>query len=98
MKKKYLPLYHKWLKQGLIDPIYDDVYNGMCHIFEEDKLFALVRPTPSDLNDLESEDLCTAYWGSLCPKRQFDNTVVCGGFTSMRQNLVLLMAAMNNEL
>lgn len=66
---------------------------NLCSVFNgADPIFRLVCPTNSDLVELDSERLPICYWGR-------------GGwswgvfeYSPLRQNLVLLMCAMNNEL
>jgi hypothetical protein len=87
MEKKYLPLYYEWLESGVLPG------PGLCHIFQSDELFKLIDPDRGGLD---------FYWG-------YDGEQGCHGyinnyekverdFTPMRQNVVLFMAAMNNEL
>lgn len=87
MRKKYLTMYHNWMRSSRMMPD-----NGLCNIFKNDKLFALIDPEKGRRN---------TYWG-------YDGNESCDfevpkheryyRFTPMRQNVVLLMAAMNNEL
>jgi hypothetical protein len=81
-ESKYLKLYYEWIKTGVIPS------NGLCSIFCHDELFQLIDPERGDR---------ITYWG-----HEAENTV-CDiekwyEFTPLRQNVVLLMAAMNNEL
>ena len=88
-KKKYLPLYYKWIKTGAIDK------NGLCNVFGEwnavqrkweyhDKLFKLMIPTFYTNS--------TDYWAAD------DDYGKIFGFGPTRQNILLLLAAMNGEL
>lgn len=84
----YLDFYFRHMKNGVLPS------NGLCTCFTHHKLFKLIDP---DMGQ------CLSYWG-------FDDdpsamSVFDGGevtrwysFTQLRQNVVLLMAAMNNEL
>lgn len=89
-KKKYLPLYEKWMKSGKLPE------DGLCNLFVNDPLFELIDP-----------GWC-GYWGydgfdSYYGDPYYDDH--CGSmnevwydFTPLRQNIVLLMAALNGEL
>lgn len=88
-KKKYLPLYYKWMETGLIDGI-----GGLCNNFAHwnivkqeweypDKIFKLMTPL-----DMPEE----TYWASDVDMYEPYE------FGGLRQNIVLLMAAMNGEL
>lgn len=87
-KKKYLPFYYEWIKTGKMS---DD---GLCYIFGQDYLFKLFIPNPEEELELERNLLPTIFWG----KGTIDGLYNGGGFSPLRQNIVLLMAAMNNEL
>ncbi len=101
-KKKYLTLYQKWIKSNRIDPMkgYLGVYNGMCNLFAEDELFDLFVPTVADEEVLMKEDLELSYWGYGGNYEDFakDHIKVASEFTSLRQTIVLFMAAANGEL
>ena len=86
-KKSYLNDYERFLKEGL--------YNGLCHEYgyswdileRKDPLFELFIP------QTRHEGLGQAYWA------QEPNDSDSGHiFNELRQNIVLFMAAMNNEL
>lgn len=84
-KKKYLPLYYKWAKSGEISS------NGLCNCFgEKDALFDLLKP--------ESHQYM--YWGNdgVAAFQVTSDRDWTRGFNALRQNIVLLLAAMNNEL
>jgi hypothetical protein len=92
MKKKkpgkYLKFYMKCMETGSLPENWDDIIapvGGLCSVFYHDRLFKLFSPYP---------------WGWVgegyvfaddCADRIF-------GFGGERQNVVLFMAAMNNEL
>lgn len=88
-KKKYLPLYESLLKNGMTEP-------GLCYYFCDAKslgwrfnsnpLFIIMKPTGKD----KCEN--SMYWGS--ESKSGDHYQ----FTPLRQNIVLLMCAMNGEL
>jgi hypothetical protein len=86
-KKKYLPLYYKWMESERIPGF------GLCHSF--------ARSGVSYVNDMEplcprGEEkkayIANPWWGS-------GSTSPCWfRFTPFRQTILLFMAAMNNEL
>lgn len=82
-KKKYLKLYYEWMTRGRIPN------NGLCNCFKvDDELFNLIDP---ELGEHES------YWGYDGPDLPLIDDL-WHSFTPLRQNVVLLMAAMNGEL
>ena len=87
--KKYLDFYQKYAKKGVLPT------NGLCASFRDDELFRLIDPD-------EGERI--SYWGYDGIIRDGLETVSPPyhdehyGFTSLRQTVVLLMAAMNGEL
>ena len=90
-KKKYLPLYKKWMKQGRIP--HKSKYGcdgGLCSIFGNDKKFQLLHPT---MDELEYRRIW-GYWGL---DENYGDLHI-NSFAPLRQTIVLLMAAMNNEL
>jgi len=92
MEKKYLKLYKQWMTSG------EMTSGGLCDIFGVyDELFNLVKPDEYDKQQLELEDLPRWLWGYGLPKTGYLNDQFYT-FTPLRQNIVLLMAAMNGEL
>ena len=93
--KKYLPLYYKWMNTGLT-PEVDQQVSALCDLFDRHikdyPEFELLKPTNEDFIQLESEKKNLFCWAS--------GSVGCDFFifTPLRQNIVLLMAAMNGEL
>jgi hypothetical protein len=82
-ESKYLKLYYEWMESERIPT------NGLCSYFgTTDELFSLIDPDRGE---------CLIYWGH---EEEFlvsmDRT--WHEFTPLRQNVVLLMAAMNGEL
>ena len=80
MKKKYLPLYEKWMEHGL------DGHDGLCRAFKSNSIgygtldrYFFTKREADYYADKFIED-------------------APGQFTPLRQNIVLLLAAMNNEL
>lgn len=94
-KTKYLKLYYEWMKTGRItDQIGAQGSGGLCNTeiqYEALKIF-----TP-ELGDSVVPGLMSSYWAS-------DSTNLADiqgngyAFGPTRQNIVLLLAAMNNEL
>jgi hypothetical protein len=93
-KKKYLPLYYKWMEKEFIDG-----GGGLCFAFDF---------VPEDLILFKPEDQSGywAYWGEFGdteilsqnvndPKLRYD---LLKRFNPLRQTIVLFMAAMNDEL
>lgn len=85
---KYLKFYHRCAKTGTVPGL-----NGLCQNFEKEKYFnkkfELFIPTKDEKEKL----FAGAYWA------EDDNPMFLGEFFGpTRQNIVLLMAAMNNEL
>lgn len=78
-KKKYLPLYYKWIKNDLPDL-------GLCNSLSYDEL------------DLFRPENATRYTFWAYEYRKFTEYDISYKFTPLRQNIVLLMAAMHGEL
>jgi len=101
-KKKYLPLYYKWMEAGRMLAGHNRETSGLCDYFKDlhngnecDELFELMKPTEEDFEELKREGKSCYTWASELPfgiKGEFYT------FTPLRQNIVLLMAAMNGEL
>lgn len=88
---KYLPLYYKWMRTGEISG------DGLCDC-ELGELFNLLRPTDHDMAIIRRKGLCDTFWASdlpCCGPFKFSEE---SDFTPLRQNIVLLMAAMSGEL
>lgn len=88
-KKKYLPIYYKWMKRQRMEEC-----SGLCDLFDYGDYdeFDLLKPTDSDIDRLIADGYSSFCWGSGQKQDMFFV------FTPLRQNIVLLMAAMNNEL
>jgi len=96
MKKKegkYLKFYKECMETGKL-PIHEDGdYGGLCFCLDKDENFTLLKP----IND-------GGYWaydGSNIYEEDLDRKtapIVKQKFTTLRQTIVLFMAAMNNEL
>ncbi len=94
-KRKYLPIYKAWVKNGLMFDIPKhgvSSCSGLCDEFFYDDLFQLMKPTHEDINKLMSNGLNVFCWGSNSSDCKFSQ------FTELRQTIVLFMAAMNDEL
>lgn len=92
-EKKYLPLYEKWMKSNWVEG-----GNGLCQHFEwQDKFseFRLMMPTRNDLHELFKNNHNVTWWASDT-SNPYNKEV--GEFNTLRQTIVLFMAAMNDEL
>lgn len=91
---KYLKLYKEWAAKGEIPLVSGKGYNGgLCAIFGKDKQFKLLKPLTED--ELETRPIW-GYWG--CDGYSLGVFELSVEFTPLRQNIVLLMAALNGEL
>jgi hypothetical protein len=87
---KYLPLYKEWIKTGKMP------WRGLCGSL----------PDNEEMSTIFEDNGMGGYWGYNGKNvfssdiwhddKIFDDTVYT--FTPLRQNIVLLLAAMNNEL
>ena len=105
-KKKYLPLYEQWIKDGRMSYVVsfenyimdERLVSGLCDLFDNAYFrpiypeFQLMKPVDEDIRQLREENKDEHCWGSDSPSHQFYI------FTPLRQNIVLFMAAMNGEL
>jgi len=84
---KYLEFYKKCMKTGRMPN-----GRGLCREFGHEELFLLMEPAYTDDVRLQNNRMSTIYWAS--------DSIQChlGLFTPLRQNIVLFMAAMNDEL
>lgn len=89
-KPKYLKLYREWVKpKGFLQTGSICMeFNYRYHYPE----YSLIEPTSADIKKIKRAGHDAAYWGSG------NYSIRWGIFTPLRQNLVLLMAALNNEL
>jgi len=89
-ERKHLCFYLDHIKSGVI-PSW-----GLCSCslygYLDDRLLDLFTPSSDDLGQLIKEGSATCYWGSGT------NTDMLCKFTTLRQTIVLFMAAINNEL
>lgn len=84
---KYLSLYIAWMEKGRLPS------NGLCHYFQDDELFNLIDPEKGSMETYwaydDDDHVQDTDWSEM--NRWFS-------FNPLRQTIVLLMAAMNNEL
>lgn len=80
---KYLSLYHKWMNKKS--------FPFLCNYFGDDKFLALLRPTCEEKGTHKAEGYGWNAWGILQTDRSDYPS-------ALRQNIILFMAAMNNEL
>jgi hypothetical protein len=88
-KTPYLDLYMKWMREGEM-PTW-----GLCGSLGFTGLYGdldIFEPTKEDYDRIGEEDKNIIFWGSDSP--DIEKHI----FTPLRQNIVLLMAAMNGEL
>jgi hypothetical protein len=89
-KTKYLDFYKECMEDGVVPGC-----NGLCNSpIGCDPLFSLVSPSYEDI-DCDA-DLEYGYWGYDGSKGNQDDRD--REFSPLRQNIVLLMAALNDEL
>lgn len=91
-KKKYLTLYYQWAQTGRLH------WNGLCLSLGNDKTFTELL-SPDSPNGYYS----VFYWGWAGEKRTLEYMRApikdrMYEFTPLRQNIVLFLAAMNDEL
>jgi hypothetical protein len=84
----YLKYYKKHIDKGSISG-----EGGLCWSFGRRKLFRLVEPTESDFEDLRNEHMPRGHWAAYTWAGNIQTD-----FTPLRQNIVLLLAALNDEL
>lgn len=85
---RYLAFYKRCIERGALPSA------GLCGTrISNTPLFDQITPSASDINKLRKANLPSSFWG-------METFSVTGlrDFTPLRQNLVLLLAAMNNEL
>jgi hypothetical protein len=111
METPFLDFYNESIKKGngkmyssRYSPENDHIPSGLCDFYEknwvteaEREFFMMVKPTEIDRDNLVKEGVSTYTWGSGVPSTE-ERKYVFHEFTPLRQNIVLLMAAMNNEL
>ena len=84
---KYLDFYYECLETGYLPG------SGLCHTdVASTDLFQLIKPTDEDIDKLYGEGKPVVWWGM----GDFEHSTY--EFSPLRQNLILLMAALNGEL
>jgi hypothetical protein len=93
MKKKYMKFYKECVESNRLP----NGASGLCESLKsaDSELFSLLTPTQDDSFDLIHEGKSATFWGSYLPR---DHPKCTKYFTPLRQNIVLLLAALNNEL
>lgn len=87
--KKYLTIYEKSIESGRLMDRNGYEFAGLCSLFRGDRLFHLF-----------DDRIGCWYWAYDGGKFRSSsgNPEMLGSFSPLRQNIVLFMAAMNNEL
>lgn len=86
--KYFLSHHKKWLKSGRVP-------NGLCCTIGHKILFKIMCPTVLDDIQITMDGESMSYWGSGLKRYDINK---CFEYTTLRQNIVLFCAAMNNEL
>lgn len=91
MKKKpyYLKKYKEWMKSRRLPEA------GLCNNLYRDKMLRLFIPYYREKQRLKRDGYCEIFWAAGVPT---DSDGEFRGFTTLRQTIVLFLAAMNNEL
>lgn len=89
-KKEYLKYYEKWMKDEKLPNF--SLCCSLPYKLVINEPFKLIKPTNDDLIRLCSENKSFAYWGSDHSYNKMFQ------FTELRQTLLLIAAALNNEL
>lgn len=93
-KKRFIDLYYEWMEAEALPE------SGICHSLPKSLvgLFEMFMPTVIELSDLREQRLPIIFWGYGEPVKN-TNTFTRGHiFTPLRQNIILLCAAMEGEL
>lgn len=94
-KKKYLPIFYQFLKNGKIPQ------HGLCNCMPDDELLKLFTPTATEFYGHPGDEslVILCYWGfDGLPAGCKSGRERVESFSPMRQNILLLMAAINGEL
>ena len=99
-KKKYLPLYEKWMKTGYVENLSSYVEpSGFCSTkIRNEELLDLLIPKSSawieyNLMSRWASGFTSQEWAKSRNKKYIE-----GGMTPLRQNILLLMACLAGEL
>jgi len=89
MSKKLIDLHKEWCEKGELDG-----ESGLCSAIPQKYhlLFELVRPTKEENEIHTKEGYNWMWWGELKGDYEW------GGYNYLRQTIVLLICAMNNEI
>lgn len=101
---KYMDFYNRFVELGRMENFTspDNLTSGggLCNSLPEELtstyIFNYVTPTVEDIQNLTDNKMCFIYWGS--DKAEIKSTKNILEFTELRQTLLLLCAAINNEL
>ena len=87
-KKKILEMYYDFMENGIPGD------NGLCQHFEDDyQDWSLIIPSDEEEQELSKLGLDAVWWGN-----DTGTWVNRSVMTPLRENIVLLMAAINGEL
>jgi hypothetical protein len=89
-KQKYLPLYYEWHKRGYAEFLCNYFKDHHTRGYSEHPLFELFLPTEEEKAQHVKDGFSGYAWGG----REIEIGIP---FTDLRQNVILLMAAMNGE-
>jgi len=91
---KLIELYKEWMETGAIPK------RGLCWSLPEKYLIdlSLFRPNTEEENELWENGLTIVYWGSGLNTLSSSMYNLEHKFTDLRQTIVLLICAMNNEI
>lgn len=90
---KLIDEHKQWCKTGILTS-----YNGLCSELRDTEYEAsldLFRPSAKERVELIDKGMSAAYWGSGL---RWDGKDIYKNYTEMRQNIVLLICAMHDEL
>lgn len=85
-KRKYYDFYIECMATGFMPKM------GLCNNFPKNHKLELFKPTIEDVYENEIHIATWGYFLRSCPGEQED------AFNTIRQTVVLFLAAMNNEL
>lgn len=98
---KFLELHDYFLKNGVVRQT--GLANGMCCVYfagsevEYHPVFKLVSPTDEELEVHEKDGFSKGWWGSLKRYDEYER-MSDTEYNEFRQNIILLCAAINEEL
>ncbi len=92
--KNFIELHNEWIESGRMPN------SGLCICLSgkmKTQLFDLFKPTEEELLHLVWDGFSSGYWASGVPL-DADSDTRYNVYTELRQNIMLLLAAMNGEL